>query len=98
MVAGAELDDSDAGCFAADGADDGGDDDAALGGSPGVDAVLDVGAALDGGSVAPVAVATSNSSRLTDDGVPGGIGSIEERNSASSMRASVTCSVSRELV
>ena len=60
--------------------------------------MLDVDAALDGGSVAPVAVATSNSSKLTDDGVPGGIGSIEERNSASSMRASVTCSVSRELV
>src|SRR5579862_1108274 len=59
---------------------------------------LDSAASLDGGAVAPIAVATSSSSILRDDGVPGGTGSIEERSSASSMRASVTCAVSRELV
>ena len=56
------------------------------------------GDGLLGGAVAPVAVATSSSSMLTDDGVPGGTGSIAERSSASAMRASVTCAVSRELV
>jgi hypothetical protein len=58
----------------ADGADDepapGVDADSAL------DGALDLAAALDGGMVAPVAVATSRSSMLSDDGVPGGIGSM----------------------